>query len=62
MQATGSQMFKQLSLGIRDAAGTPVTATKKPQEHGGPAEQVRPLSQQSGDLRGDRPGPKAAVA
>lgn len=56
-QAAG-QLFKQMSLGIRDASGQPVpTATKKPAEHGGPADQVRPLSKQSADKTGNRPGP-----
>lgn len=57
-----SQMFKQIALGVRDASGKAVTAQKSPAEHGGTAEKVRPLSQQSADQSGQRSGPKANVA
>lgn len=56
-------MFKQVALGLRDASGKPVpTATKRPAEHGGPAEPVRPLSKQQGDETGNRPGPGSKAA
>lgn len=52
------QMFKQVALGLRDASGKPMpTATSRPKEHGGPTEQVRPLSKRIGDETGNRPGP-----
>ena len=61
-QAAG-QLFKQVTLGLRDASGKPVpTATAKPQGHGGPADQVRPLSKQSADKTGNRPGPSTEAA
>lgn len=50
------QLFKQVALGVRDASGKAVPATSRPQEHGGPADQVRPLSKQSADRTGNRPG------
>lgn len=58
---SAGQLFKQLALGIRDADGKAVPATKRLPEHGGPAEQVRPLNQQQGDLSGDRSGPKVGA-
>lgn len=53
----GGQLFKQIALGLRDASGKATPAVTKPQEHGGTAEQVRPLSQQSADKSGQRSGP-----
>ena len=61
VESGAQQMFKQISLGLRDASGKAITATKGPQEHGGTAEQVRPLSQQSADKSGQRSGPKAVA-
>ena len=52
------QLFKQMALGLRDASGKAVPATPRPQGHGGPADQVRPLSKQSADKSGERSGPK----
>ena len=56
------QLFKQMALGVRDASGKAVPATSRPQEHGGPADKVRPLSQQSADRTGNRPGPQPELA
>jgi hypothetical protein len=54
------QMFKQMSLGIRDASGKVVPpANANPEGHGGPVEKMRPLSKQHGDATGDRSGPKS---
>ncbi len=58
---SAGQLFKQMALGIRDASGKAVPPTPRPQGHGGPADQVRPLSKQSADQSGDRSGPKAAA-
>jgi hypothetical protein len=59
--AAAGQLFRQMSLGIRDASGAAVpTAVSQPQQHGGPAQKVRRLSQQHGDLSGERSGPKTA--
>ena len=58
IQESAGQLFQQVSLGIRDANGKATPALLKPQPHPGPAEQVRPLSQQSADQSGQRPGQK----
>ena len=55
-QAASSQLFQQMQLGIRDAAGHPVKATSRPQEHGGMADKVRPLDQAQADTSGQREG------
>jgi hypothetical protein len=57
VDAAASQLFKQVALGVRDVSGRAITPTARPMGHGGPAEQVRPLSKQQGDLTGERPGP-----
>ena len=44
-----SQLFKQVALGVRDASGKALPPRPRLVEHGGPAEQVRPLTQQTGD-------------
>ena len=54
----GSQMFKQVALGLRDVTGKAIPPTARPEPHGGPAEPARPLSKQQGDLTGNRPGSK----
>lgn len=59
---SSGQLFKQITLGLRDASGKATPAVKQPMEHGGTAEQVRPLSQQSADLSGQRSGPKTEAA
>lgn len=57
-----SQLFKQVSAGVRDASGKAIPAAQRPPaEHGGPVEQVRPLSQQQGDQSGDRSGAPNAI-
>lgn len=57
-----SQLFQQMTLGIRDADGHAVKTLPAPApEHGGVADQVRPLDQQSSDLTGQRPGVKPQV-
>lgn len=53
---SAGQLFKQMALGVRDASGKAVPPTPHPQGHGGPADQVRPLSQQSADQTGNRSG------
>lgn len=53
---SAGQLFKQVTLGLRDANGKAVPATPRLAEHGGPAEQVRSLSKQQGDETGNRPG------
>ncbi len=55
-QTAASQLFQQMQLGIRDGAGHPVKASVQAQGHGGVAEKVRPLDQQSADQTGQRPG------
>lgn len=57
-----SQLFKQVAIGVRDASGKAIAPTSKPQGHGGPAEQARPLSKQQGDLTGNRPGATGETA
>lgn len=56
------QLFKQVALGLRDASGKAVPAQTRPADHGGPADQVRPLSKQSADKTGNRSGPPTEVA
>lgn len=62
VQASTTQLFQQMSMGIRDASGHAVKAAIHPAEHGGPAEQVRPLDQQSADQSGQRSGQKPMVS
>jgi len=62
IDSSGSQMYQQVALGLRDASGTAVPPQKRPAAHGGPAEQVRPLSKQQGDETGQRPGPTMEAA
>lgn len=50
------QLYQQMALGIRDASGKAVPPVSTPAEHGGPADQVRPLSKQSADKTGNRSG------
>lgn len=57
IDASASQLFQQMQMGIRDASGQMVKATPN-REHGGTTEKVRPLNQQSADLSGQRSGPK----
>lgn len=57
VQSTASQLYQQMALGLRDASGKAVPATPRLAEHGGPAQQVRPLSKRQGDETGNRPGP-----
>jgi hypothetical protein len=57
IDSSGSQMYQQVALGLRNASGKAVSAQPRPAEHGGPAEQVRPLSKKQGDETGNRPGP-----
>lgn len=57
-----SQQFKQVALGLRDVSGKAIPPHSQPQPHGGPAEQVRPLSKQQGDKTGERPGPRMEPA
>ena len=57
-QAMSQEMATQMLTGLREADGTVI---KQVQEHGGPAEQVRPLSKKQGDQTGDRPGPKTTT-
>lgn len=56
------QLYKQVALGLRDASGKTVPAQKRLAEHGGPAEQIRPLSKMQGDETGQRPGPTMEAA
>lgn len=62
IQESASQLLKQVTLGVRDANGKATPAITKPMEHGGTADQVRPLSQQTADQTGQRSGPKTGVA
>jgi hypothetical protein len=55
---SANQLFQQVTLGLRDASGKATPAVNGPQAHPGPAEQVRPLSQQSADQTGQRAGQK----
>jgi hypothetical protein len=56
IQTTATQLFQQIAMGLRDAAGKAVTAHPIGQEHGGAQEQVRPMSQASADTSGQRAG------
>ena len=53
---SAGQLFKQMTLGVRDASGKAVPAQTRPAPHGGVVEKVRPLSQQSADQSGQRSG------
>ena len=56
---SGNQLLQQMTLGIRDADGKVApSGPLAPTPHGGTTEKVRPLSQQSADLSGQRPGQK----
>ena len=56
IDATASQLFQQMQLGIRDATGKAIAATPKPPQHGGVTDKVRPLDQASADTTGQREG------
>lgn len=62
VQAGATQMFQQMALGVRDASGKAVPPVHTPAEHGGPADQVRPLSKQKADQSGNRSGAPAGGA
>ena len=62
LNESAGQLFKQVALGLRDVSGKAVPAQGRPVEHGGPADQVRPLSKQSADQTGQRSGPHTEVA
>ncbi len=73
VQQSASQLFAQMQIGVVDALGHPVKTmpaeapdqSQTPAntaEHGGTIEKVRPLSQQSSDLSGQRPGVKPQVS
>lgn len=62
IDSSGSQMYQQVALGLRDASGKAVPPVPRLAEHGGPAEQARPLSKQQGDETGNRPGGGVAAA
>ena len=56
IQASSEDVAMQMLTGLRGGDGKVV---KQPDEHGGPAQKVRPLSKQQGELAGERTGPKA---
>jgi ribosomal protein L12E/L44/L45/RPP1/RPP2 len=58
VDTTATQLFQQMHLGLRNADGKAVTAAPPVADHGGAAEKVRPLNQQSADQTGQRPGAK----
>ncbi len=51
-----TQMMHQVALGLRDATGKAIPPKPQPAEHGGPADQVRPLSKAQGDQTGNPSG------
>lgn len=59
IQASATQLFQQMTLGIRDANGKAVTATQQQPGHPGAVEKERPLSQSQADQSGQRSGPKS---
>jgi hypothetical protein len=64
VQMSAQELNSQMILGLRDASGK-IAPQQTHQDgaapHGGPADKVRPLNQQSADLSGQRPGVKPQV-
>lgn len=58
-RAASMEVATQMVTGLRDATGAVV---KQQPEHGGPAQQVRPLSKKQGEQSGERTGPKTEAA
>lgn len=60
IDASATQLFQQMQMGIRDASGQMIKPSAHLASHGGPVEQTRPLDQQSADTAGQtRTGPSA---